>query len=129
MKRFGLLFFLLITTLSFGQTQAGQAYAYSASTGATATAVKTTSGALYSWCVYNSNSSAAYVQFFNLTTANVTLGTTAPYFAIGVGATSAVCGGSEVGIKFSTAISYAATTTRGGLTAPSNTVDVNFFYN
>lgn len=101
---------------------------YSASTGATATSAKSSPGQLYGWFIYNSNSSVAYVQFFDLATGSVTLGTTSPKFSIGIPAGSGANVFSDTGLAFATAITYACTTTRSGSTAPTNTVDVNFFY-
>src|SRR5712691_12463305 len=54
-------------------------------TGAT---VKSSAGNLYGWDIYNPNASVCFLQVFNATQANVTLGTTAPLFSIEVGATS-----------------------------------------
>lgn len=101
---------------------------YSASVGATKTQVKASAGQLYGWYIYNSNSSAAYVQFFDVANASITLGTTAPTFALGIPASSGANVFTDSGIAFATAINWAATTTRTGSTAPTNTVDVNFFY-
>ena len=117
-----------ITTVP-GVATSGGLSTYSGTIGATVTSVKASTGQLYSWYIDNPNSSVSYVQFFNATTGSVTLGTTAPFFSLGIPAN----GGSNLsisqGLAFSTAISFACTTTRTGNTAPTNTVDVNFFYN
>jgi len=96
--------------------------------GATKTAIKTSGGVVYGWYIYNSNSTVAYVQFFNLASASVTLGTTAPTMSIGIPPLAGANILNEAGIGFNTAITIAITTTRGGSTAPTNTVDYNIFY-
>lgn len=101
---------------------------YTSSLGATATAVKASAGQVYGWQIFNSNSSTAYVQFFNTAVGSVTLGTTAPVISLGIPAGGAIDGGWTLGLAFATAITVACTTTRAGLTAPTNTVDLNIFY-
>lgn len=106
----------------------GGSHYFSATTGATKTAVKTAPGVLYSFCFYNSNAAASYVQVFDATAANVTLGTTPPSFSFGMTAASAYCLDLSSGVQFNKAITYAVTTTRSGSTGPASTVDVNFAY-
>lgn len=101
---------------------------YSGSVTNTATAVKATTGQLYGYEIHNSNTSAVYIQLFNATAANVTVGTTTPFMSIGIPASTSVRIEYSMGVAFGTAISLAATTTRTGNTAPSNTVDVNITY-
>jgi hypothetical protein len=101
---------------------------FSGSVGATATAVKVSQGRLYGWEIFNSNAAAIYVQFFNLGTGSITLGTTAPFFSLGIPAGSAANVFSTIGMGFSTAISFACTTTRTGSTSPASTVDTNFWF-
>lgn len=83
---------------------------------------------LYGWQIYNSNAAATYLQLFNDVAANITLGTTVPFLAFGFPATSNRDLIARVGVAFSTAISFAFTTTRAGLTANSSSVDYNLFY-
>jgi hypothetical protein len=111
-------------------TNANGYSASGSSIGATVTNIGTanTAGAVNGWYIYNPNNSVAYVQFFNLQASSVTLGTTAPYYSIGVPALSAANLLTSTGILHSTAISIAATTTRSGSTGPGTTVDVNIFY-
>lgn len=101
---------------------------YSGSIGATATAIKAGSGQLYGYYIYNSNSSTAYVQIFNIATVGITLGSSTPVLSLGIPAGAGANVEFANGIFFGTAISFACTTTRGGSSAPSNTVDVNFLY-
>lgn len=100
----------------------------SGSIGATKTAIKASAGQIYCWAFFNSNTAAAYVQVFNLASASITLGTTAPTFSLGLpgGGGSNIC--TDEGIAFSTAITIAVTTTRTGSTGPASTVDYNIFY-
>jgi len=98
------------------------------SIGATKTAIKASGGIVYGWYFYNSNSTVAYVQFFNLASGSVTLGTTAPTMSLGVPPLSGANLLEESGIGFNAAITIAITTTRAGSTGPTNTVDYNLFY-
>lgn len=101
---------------------------YSGSIGATVTSVKSSAGTLGAYYIYNANTSVVYVQIFDLATGSVTLGTTAPKWSIGIPASGAANLEFVNGLKFSTAITIAVTTTRAGSTAPSSTVDVNLAY-
>lgn len=86
-----------------------------------AIAVKASAGSLYGFNVYNSNVALAWVQFFDLGTGSVTLGTTVPKFSIPIlpGASFDVEYPVDCRIAFATAITVAATTTSTGNTAPS----------
>ena len=95
----------------------------------TVTAVKASAGTLLGWYLFNSNSVTVYCQIFDLATGSVSLGTTAPKLSFGIPAGLGANLGFMPGIKFSTAISVAFTTTRAGSTAPANTVDFNFWFN
>ena len=128
MKKYLIPLTLFFTTFCWSQT-AGQSVPFTTALLATVTAVKTTGGNVFGWCFFNGSAATAYIQMFNATTANVTLGTTVPKLSVGIPAGQTVCPGpSLVGVRFGTAISIAATTTRGGLTAPASAIDVNFFY-
>jgi hypothetical protein len=89
--------------------------------------VKSTPGILSGYFIYNPNSSAAYVQFFD-TAGTVTLGTTVPTLAFGFPATSAANILINEGITFANGIQLAVTTTATGNTAPSTGLDVNVFF-
>lgn len=92
-------------------------------------AVKTTSGRVFGWHFDNTaNSAKSYVQFFNAAVANVTLGTTTPYFAILVPAQGASDAYMTVPVEFGTAISIAATTTVTGSTGPTADLVAVVFY-
>jgi hypothetical protein len=73
--------------------------------------IKLTAGTLYGALITNVSASRVYINFYNATAANVTVGTTAPLIRFGVPAgASAVFAPPACGIKFSTAISMSATT-------------------
>jgi len=95
---------------------------------ATATAVKATAGQLYAYDIYNGGSAVSYMQLFNATTANVTLGSTTPTASIAIPATSRATFTTELGIAYATAITVAFTTTRTGSTNPSANCDYNIYY-
>jgi hypothetical protein len=96
--------------------------------GATATAIKASAGQLYGWYIGNNNSTIVYCQIFNVASGSVTLGTTAPTLSFMIPANCAANVLNPMGIAFGTAISFAFTTTRSGLTGPAVTCDYNFFY-
>ena len=93
---------------------------------ATKQTIKASPGQLYGWYVYNPNSSAQWVHFYN--TDSVTVGTTNPLLSIVLPPLSAANLLSTMGIAFSTAISTAATTDGGGNTAPAVALEAVFFY-
>lgn len=85
--------------------------------------------------LFNPNTATTYIQVFNKTSANVTLGVTAPDFVVTLpGIASASGTGSDRnlemthGIALSTAYSVAATTTASGSTAPTNAVVTTLLY-
>jgi hypothetical protein len=120
----------LASTITVTQTPAtsGGLSFYSGSINAAATTVKASAGQLYGYDLYNSNASAVYVQVFNKLIGSVTLGTTVADMVIVLPAGGGRNVSYDSGIAMSTGISFACTTTRGGLTSPAATVDVNFFF-
>ena len=99
----------------------------SGSIGNAATAVKAGAGQVYGYHFYNNNPTQSYVQFYNLSTTNTSVGT-APTASLGIPANSGAAVQFDIGWAFSTAITIAICTTRGGSTSPTNTVDFNVFY-
>lgn len=97
----------------------------------TVQAIKTSAGVLGYVRCKNSNASESYIQVFDKTTGNVTLGSTAPdqSYAIPPTASDTPLQMSVVGIGFTTAISVAATTAYNGNTAPGTGLICNFGYN
>jgi hypothetical protein len=95
---------------------------------ATKQAVKATPGGLYGWHIHNPNTSNAWVQLWNLASASVTVGTTAPHLTLFVPAEGGVEMIFPLGLGFGTAITAAATTGASNGTAPSTGLVVNLFY-
>ena len=102
----------------------------------TAVNVKTTGGSVKAVNASNPNAALSYLQFFNALAANVTVGTTAPFWIMSLGATNTAnfMGpfGSDPadgdGIEHATAISVAATTTPSGNGAPGTAIPVSVIY-
>lgn len=95
----------------------------------TAQAVKASAGQVYGWYIYNPNSSAQFVQFYNVAAASVTVGTTNPLFMLTIPATAGANVEFTNGIEFTNAgFSIAATSTAGGNGAPSTALDAVIFY-
>lgn len=94
----------------------------------TAQQVKGTVGTVGGWYIYNPNASATYVNFYNATSASVTVGTTNQQMVICVPPTAGANVEFGNGITFSTAISISATTTGGGNSAPATALECNVFY-
>lgn len=114
--------------------EAASTFNASSSDGATALtnsaqSVKGSAGSLKGWYIYNPNTSAQFVQFFNTASGSVTVGTTNPLFMLTIPAGSAANLWMQPGgIAFSTAISIAATSTAGGNGAPTTALDVVVWY-
>jgi hypothetical protein len=96
---------------------------------ATAQVIKGSAGSLCGYYIYNPNTTAQFVQFYNTAAASVTVGTTNPLFMLTIPAGSAAnlwmfpsC------IAFGTAMSWAATSTAGGNGAPSTALDAVAWY-
>lgn len=89
--------------------------------------VKSSQGRIMGWCLSNPNSSFAYIQFFDLTTA-VTLGTTVPKWVMPLPVTSAANVFIKEGINHANGIKLACTTTPTGNTPPSSGLEVCIFY-
>ena len=101
---------------------------------ATVVAIKVTAGKLYGLEASNPNTVSIWLQFFDLATGDVTIGTTTPKMTLVVpkGASASDVGAMDklwtAGIHFETAIVVAATTTPTGSTAPGTGLDVNSFF-
>ena len=101
---------------------------------ATVTNVKTLPGSVYGFSIGNSAGTVCFLQIFNATAANVTLGTTAPAMSIlanintaTIGATTALSF-ANAPVSFNTAISVAGTTTVNGATPCGTGLAVNLFF-
>jgi hypothetical protein len=94
-----------------------------------AQSIKGAAGTLHGYYIYNPNTTAQFVQLFNTASGSVTVGTTNPLFMITVPAGSAAnLWMAPIGIAFSTAISWAATSTAGGNGAPTTALDAVAWY-
>jgi hypothetical protein len=89
------------------------------STGSSAdeTEVKASAGVVVGIVAVNVDTAASYLQLYNATTANVTVGTTTPVITFPLPASGGVAFSLPTGIIFSTAITAALTTTIGGSTS------------
>ena len=92
-----------------------------------AQAMKAAAGRLYSLDVINPNSTPAYIQLFNTAAGSVTVGTTAPVYVVYVPASGSVTK-EFYGMYFSTAITYAATTTATGSGDPTTGLTLSASY-
>ena len=72
------------------------------------------------------NLATSYIQLFNLASASVTVGTTAPIYVVTVPPDGLIALQLPAGINFSTAITYAVTTTPAGSTAPTTALHLSF---
>lgn len=113
-------------------TQAGWTPLWDPSITNTFETLKGTPGVLGQAYFWNTNTADCFIQFFN--NAAPTVGTTTPTMVIKVpGGTStnpglAVIDNFVAGVRFTTAITYAATTTVGGSTAPASALTGQFSY-
>lgn len=101
----------------------------------TAQAMKTSGGYLLHLHVINTNTADAYLQIFDAAVGDVTVGTTTPTqsYLIPAAASSTKAGAfvldiTEGGWPFSTAITYACTTTASGSGDPTTGLIVNAVY-
>lgn len=102
-------------------------YPYSATNDGTKAQIGSGPVDVFQFFCLNNDSSARYVQFFNAAPATVTVGTTTPTFVLPVPASGGVS--TDVPMKFfSTACTYAVTTTRTGATGPTAAADVAALY-
>jgi hypothetical protein len=84
----------------------------------TVTSIKKSPGQLANVLCYNPNVAVTYVVFFNALVANVTLGTTLPWYIVPI--PPSLNGGyaQSTGLAFAPGLSYAAVTTPTGGAAP-----------
>ena len=91
----------------------------------TAQAGATGAANLYAFEIYNSNSTFSFVQFYDLAAGSVTVGTTTPLFTIPIPPQGAVEKNYTNPKNFSTALTYACTTTPTGSGDPSTGLVLN----
>jgi hypothetical protein len=118
-----------VNTVTLPATSGGLSF-YSAQVNATKAAVKASAGQIYGYHFLNTTAAIAYVQIFNVASGSVTVGTTTPDLVIPLPGNSTTGAGATLeistGIAFSTAITLACTTTRGGSTGAA--VDCVIYY-
>lgn len=91
--------------------------------------IKASAGNLYGYYIYNPNSAATYVHFYNTAAASVTVGTTNPLVTFCIPATAGANLTFPYPVTFSNAgWSISATTTGGGNTAPTTALEAVVFY-
>lgn len=93
-----------------------------------AQAIKASAGQFGGYYFGNPNTSAVYINVYDVASGSVTVGTTTPKLNFWIPASSAANIEISNGIPFGTAISASATTTGGGNTAPSTALEVMFYY-
>lgn len=95
----------------------------------TAQALKVARGHLYRAFVQNPNAADAWLQLYDAAAGDVTVGTTTPKLSLVVPASGAIdVDFADDPIRFSTAITYAATTTAAGGTDPTTGLVGNLLY-
>lgn len=94
----------------------------------TAQAIKGSAGLLCGYYIYNPNATAQFVQFYNTAQGSVTVGTTTPLFMVTIPAASGANLAFTFPVIFSTAMSWAATSTAGGNGAPTTALDAVAWY-
>jgi len=83
---------------------------------------------LYGYNISNPNGSVAYVQVFDLLTADVTVGSTTPTYTLSVPPSGGLDGVFPLGIMHRYGLVIAATTTATGSTALGSALVVSLFY-
>lgn len=84
---------------------------------------------VFGWNIFNDSAASIFVQFYNATAANVTVGTTTPVLTVGIEAGKSVDMEWTNPIRFDTALSVAATTGPTGAGAPgANECIINLLY-
>lgn len=91
-----------------------------------AQAMKASAGMLTKIHIFNPNASIEYVQLFDAATGDVTVGTTAPDFILGVPASGYST--YELNLNFSTAITYACTDEPTGASDPGTGLIISATY-
>jgi hypothetical protein len=125
--------------LNAGTAQIGHVVADAATTGGastfhsvtlttTAVAVDASPGQVYGYIIGNPNATVCHVQFWDLATGDVTVGTTANKMDVPIPANGGANVAFPFGIAFATAITVAETTTDGGNTACGTLMTVNVIY-
>lgn len=123
---------LLILTLAItlGAQSIGNPSSFS-SIAQTALNIKPNAGAgeIVGWNFTNTGNATCYIQFFNATAANVSVGSTVPYFAVPIQTTNVNLFMTGFRIPFSVGMSIASATTATGNTGcNANPAGVVFYH-
>lgn len=116
-------------TMSASTGAIGASMYFNAGLTSTKVAVNASGGNLYGYHFYNAGTAVAYVQFFNVASASVTVGTTTPNMVIAIPPGGwADSPTTAPGIGFGTALTIAATTTSTGSGNPATAPMVSLWY-
>ncbi|CAM6005674.1 unnamed protein product [Sphagnum balticum] len=118
----------LPVSLTAASTYSAQGGTSNALLTTTPVAIKSSAGTLYGVSMFNTGSATTYVQFFDVASGSVTLGTTVPKYVIPIYAGGAWEEKFAAGMSFANAITVAATTTPTGNTAPATGINANVTY-
>lgn len=94
----------------------------------TSAQVKSTSGNIYGYAIYNPNAAATWVMYYNTTTAPTIGSTTNLVFEFAVPNASTVNVEFSQGIQFSSGLYVAVATTANGSSAPSTGLTITTVY-
>lgn len=114
----------------------GWSFNYQSALSSTKAQIKGSAGTFGGYInLFNPNTATTFIQVFNKTSANVTVGTTAPDFVITLPGIATASGtGSDrnleitCGLAMNTGITIAATTTASGSSAPANAIVATFLF-
>lgn len=109
-------------------TSTGTAIYNNTALSSTKQAANASAGNLYGYHIYNPNSIVIYIQLFNVASAGVTVGSTAPTAVIAVPPLGWADATPATPIAFATALTIAATTTSTGSGAPTTALLCNLWY-
>ena len=94
----------------------------------TAQVCKASRARLYGYFVVNPNTDDAWLHFYNAAAAGVTVGTTTPMLSLWVPGEGGIDEMFSIPVEFSTALTYAASTTVTGGTDPTAGLVANLYY-
>lgn len=94
----------------------------------TKTQVKASAGTVGGYIIHNPNTSAIWIQVWDVANGSITVGTTSPTWTIPIPAGSTANVEFTCGINHATAINVAATTTATGSTAPTTAATATILY-
>lgn len=98
----------------------------------TAQALKTGKGTFGGYFINNPNTADEWLQVYNVASGSVTVGTTNPQLTFRLPGASAnsIAANVEItdGVAFSTAMSFACTSSAGGNGAPTNALEADLFF-